>query len=71
MAQLLIDKLAGMQIGTHLELTYEDYSGHFRKITGILTDSDFQSGVEISPETGPRMTLDSAVIDIFSWYLAV
>ena len=49
MGGLIAEKLSRMPIGTHLELTYEDYSAHLRRISGILTDSDFLSEIEIQP----------------------
>lgn len=61
MANLKLKKLSRMPIGTHVEITYSAGDSN-RKISGILTDSDFSESVEITAYDGECIVLDFSLI---------
>lgn len=62
MANLIAKKLAKQPIGTHVEVTYGDGAAHHETVSGIITDNDFTSNVEITTSSGEEIVLDFAIV---------
>ena len=62
MASLIAKKLAKLPIGSQCELTYGDGATHHEKVSGIITDSDFEANVEITTPTGEEIVLDFSIV---------
>lgn len=62
MASLIAKKLSKLPIGTLCELTYGDGTNYHEKVSGTITDSDFEANVEITTQTGEEIVLDFSII---------
>ena len=62
MANLIVKKLSRLPIGTHVEIAYGDGAAHHKQVSGIITDSDFSSSVEITSMTGEEIVLDFTIV---------
>ena len=58
---LVAKKVAKKPIGTHIEVTF-DNGDSLEKVTGIITDSDFATGVEITQYNGKERAVELSLI---------
>lgn len=59
---LIVKRLLQQGIGTHVELFCPDETNQLVKYAGVITDSDFTSGIELTTESGEVHFLDATQV---------
>lgn len=62
MANLIAKKMSRLPIGTQVELTWGDGTGHYKQVSGTIVDSDFSASIELMTSSGEDTILSYAII---------
>lgn len=62
MAGLIAKKLSKLPIGSQVDITYDNGENQLVKLSGILTDNDFEANIEITTDSGEELVLDFSLV---------